>query len=79
MDGKSSDNFPHDFVLNGKDVPDISVKTFRPKVLTTSRFNQLCGDPDLGADASHTSFKNILNPQVAPNVLKVDRTVLVGK
>src|SRR5262245_59493974 len=79
VDGKSSNNFPHDFVLNGEDVPDISVKAFRPKVFAGGCFNQLRRDPDLSADASHTSFKNILNPQIPSDVLHVDCTVLVGK
>src|SRR5215472_4092055 len=68
-----------DIVLHREDVGEIAVIAFSPDVLPGLRLDELPSDTDAIACLTQAAFEDVAHPELAPDLLHVDRTALVGE
>src|SRR5215471_7503898 len=68
-----------DIVLHREDVGEIAVIAFSPDVLAGLRLDELPSDTDAIACFTQAAFEDVAHPELAPDLLHVDRTALVGE
>src|SRR2546426_9460337 len=60
-----------DFALDGKDISQLAVVSFRPKMGVAPRVDQLCVDTDASAGALYTSFDYVRHPELLRDLAQV--------
>src|SRR5437763_17220487 len=72
-------NASGDLVLDGKDVSQFAVVAIRPQMMASRCLDELCGDANAIAGASHTAFEHVAHAELAPDFADVNRRTLVGE
>ena len=73
------DNLLRDLVLKGKDIPHFTVIALCPDMAAGGSVQQLGINAHPVIGPAHTPFQNVADAQVAPDLLNIDRSALVGK
>src|SRR5882762_6743024 len=79
LDLQLLDNGMGDFVLDGKDVGEIAIETFRPNVTAIVGANELAGDAHARSCFSHASFKYKTDPEFLSDLLHFYWFAFVGE
>ena len=77
--GKRSHNFADDFVLNGKDIFDVTIKSIRPNVFSVACVNQLYSYAHTRSRAPYAAFGDEAYAQFACRLPNVKRLAFVSK
>jgi hypothetical protein len=72
-------NAEGDPILQFEDIFQRAVEAISPQMRTGERIDQLPGDAHLRARLAHRAFKDIADPQIAPDLFHVDGAALVGE
>ncbi len=68
-----------DFILDGEDVIDGAVVTFRPEVRAVLRIDQLGRCPDAVAALANAALQNVSHTELLRRLADIDRTPFVNE
>src|SRR5262249_16359210 len=73
------DNRDRHFVLQSKNVRQVTLKPVCPDVRASHRINQLPCNANLSQRLAHSPLKDVAHPKPAPDFLDIDRSALKGE
>ena len=74
----TNDTFGY-LVLETKDIFQISLGATRPKLSPSAGIDQLTSDPYLVLRFAYAAFEHVADPELATNLLNIDRFAFVSK
>src|SRR5215470_11209887 len=66
-------------ILEIKDIFEISLAATRPKLSPSAGIDQLTSDPYLILRLAYAAFEHVADPELATNLLNIDRFAFVSK